>query len=156
MKFIKILEKDKYALILRGTNLDEYAVVYGLDEENGCWECTSRDAHMGDGYWNFGKYSQLDKTKALQKAVDYFRAKTEKSIEQEMQSEQIANILVNMSLDMDYADYMEYYEQSIENLATEINSLLIRCPELYTALEMIALKNSEWEDWAINVTEINE
>lgn len=70
-----------------------------------------------------------------------------------MPSEQIANILINMSLDMDYADYLEHYQESIENLATEINSLLIRCPELYSALEMIALKNSELEDWAINVAD---
>lgn len=149
MKFIKILEKGKYALILRNENLDEYAVVYGLNEDRGDWECTSNDSRMGTGYWNFGKYSPLDQAKALQKAVDYFRVKTEQTIEQEMPSEQIANILINMSLDMDYADYLEYYDESIKKLASSIDSLLIRCPELYTALEMIALKNSEWEDWAI-------
>lgn len=68
---------------------------------------------------------------------------------QEMQSVQIANILINMSLDMDYADYLEHYQESIDNLAESIDSLLIRCPELYTVLEMIAIKNIEWEDWAI-------
>lgn len=66
-----------------------------------------------------------------------------------MTSEQIANILINMSLDMDYADYLEHYQESIENLAESIDGLLISCPELYTALEMIAIKNAEWQDWAI-------
>ena len=142
MRYKKILEKGKYALILRKKDLDEYAVVHGLNEETGEWNHTVN-------YWNFGKFSGLNQAKALQKALDCFRAKTEETIEQEMPSEQIANILINMSLDMDYADYLEHYDESIKKLASSIDSLLIRCPELYTALEMIALKNSEWEDWAI-------
>lgn len=145
MRYKKLLQKGNYALIVRKLNLDEYAVVHSLDEKTGEWNHTV-------GYWYFGKYSNLDQAKALQKALDCFREKTETPIEQEMSSEQIANILINMSLDMDYADYLEHYQESIDNLAENIDSLLIRCPELYTALEMIAIKNLEWEDWAITIT----
>lgn len=33
MRYEKLLEKGKYALILRKESLDEYAVVHGLDEK---------------------------------------------------------------------------------------------------------------------------
>lgn len=74
MRYEKLFEKGKYALILRKKDLDEYAVVHGLNEKTGEWNHTVN-------YWNFGKFSKLDKAKALQKALDCFRFKTEEAIE---------------------------------------------------------------------------
>ena len=37
MKYEVILEKGEYALILRGSRMEEYAVVSGLNKETGEW-----------------------------------------------------------------------------------------------------------------------
>ena len=70
MKYEVILEKGEYALILRGSRMEEYAVVNGLNKETGewCWTCC---------YYNFGNYTQIDKAQALFLALDYFRMRTE-------------------------------------------------------------------------------
>lgn len=142
MKFEKLFESKKYALILRHEKMDEYAVVYGLNENGAYWEHTV-------SYWNFGEFSSLTKVEALQKALDCFRRKTEESIECEFGSKKIANILINMSLDMDYADYSEFYQEGINNVSRELDALKFRCPELFAALEAIAIKNDNMEDWMI-------
>lgn len=71
MKYEVILEKNNYALILRKNNLDEYAVVYGLNKERGDWAHTV-------GYYNFGEYSSMDKTQALTCALEIFRERTDR------------------------------------------------------------------------------
>ena len=70
MKYEVILEKGEYALILRGSRMEEYAVVNGLNKEIGEWGWTCC-------YYNFGNYTQIDKTQALFLALDYFRMRTE-------------------------------------------------------------------------------
>lgn len=69
-------------------------------------------------------------------------------IERKIEINRIANILINMALGMDYADYTEHYQESIDELSTEIDALRFRCPELFTVLETIALKNEVMEDWS--------
>lgn len=134
MKFEKILQKGKYSLILRKESLDEYAVVHGLDEETGEWNHTI-------AYWNFGKFSRLYQAEALQKALDCFRAKTKESvIEEVLDSRSISAILLDMAKDMDHFDYSEHEEDAINTLETEIDALKYRCPELFTVLEIIALR----------------
>lgn len=61
-----------------------------------------------------------------------------------MSAQEIANIIYNMSLDMDYADYIEFAEEEIETLAQEIES---SGDSLKQALEIIALQNSDMKDW---------
>lgn len=56
----------------------------------------------------------------------------------------IANILYNMSLDMDYADYVEYFKDEINMLETEIEKLKANDSVLYHALENIALTNQNY------------
>lgn len=134
MRYEKLLQNGNYSLILRGNNLDEYAVVHGLDEEIGEWNHTVN-------YWNFGKYSRLDQVKALQKALDCFRVKTEDPVmEQSLDSRSIAAILLDMSKDMDHFDYSEHEEEAVDILETEIEALKLRCPELFMVLETIALR----------------
>lgn len=133
MRYEKVLQKGKYTLVLRKKDLDEYAVVHGLNEETGEWNHTVN-------YWNFSKFSQLSQEEALQKALDCFRAKTEEPvIEEVLDSRSIGAILLDMSKDMDHFDYAEHEEDTIDALEMEIESLKLRCPELFTALEIIAL-----------------
>lgn len=61
-----------------------------------------------------------------------------------MNAQEIANIIFNMSLDMDYADNIEFAEDEIESIAQEIEAA---GDALKQALEMIALQNSDMKDW---------
>ena len=65
-----------------------------------------------------------------------------------METEKIARILYNMSLDMDYADYIEYAEEEIDCIR---KGLLIlkenNCDCLLQALEIISSKNEKMEFW---------
>lgn len=94
MRYEKILQKDKYALVLREESLDEYAVVYGLNEEDGEWQ------HTVD-YWNFGKYSSTSKAKALQEALECFRCKTEERYISRSRLEELATKLIDALLEYD-------------------------------------------------------
>lgn len=69
MKYALIEAKGPYALILRGESMTQYAVVSGLDEETGSWEWTCC-------YYDFGKLSELTKSEALFKALDYYLMRT--------------------------------------------------------------------------------
>lgn len=71
MDYKLIAEKDEYALIQRGSRMQEYAVVNGLDQDKGEWNYTY-------SYYGFGKYSKLSEEEALFKALDDFRSRTDK------------------------------------------------------------------------------
>lgn len=61
-----------------------------------------------------------------------------------MNNHEIANILYNMSLDMDYADSIEFAEDEISEIAASlegVNDSMREC------LEMIAAKNESLYDW---------
>lgn len=64
-----------------------------------------------------------------------------------MNAEMIANIIVNMALDMDYADFMEFYEESIREIAEELKTV---SKPLFDTLETIAVQNVDLYDWAKN------
>ena len=61
-----------------------------------------------------------------------------------MSTQEIANIIFNMSLEMDYANYIEFAEDEIESIAREIEA---SGDSLKQALEIIALQNSDMKDW---------
>lgn len=107
MKHEKLFEKGKYSLILRKTNLDEYAVVYGLNEENGEWQHTV-------GYWNFGKYSRLDKVEALQAALDCFRVKTENNYISRCRLEELATKFKDGLIEYDELYASSYFDEECE------------------------------------------
>jgi hypothetical protein len=65
-----------------------------------------------------------------------------------MEKQRIARILYNMSLDMDYADYIEYAEEEISCIAMELQVLQDNnCDSLLQALEIIAMQNEGMEFW---------
>lgn len=61
-----------------------------------------------------------------------------------MNAREIANIIFNMSLDLGYADAMEYAEEEIETIAQEIE---MAGDSLKGVLEGIAAQNEDMKDW---------
>ncbi len=86
MKYTLIEEKGQYALILRGENMAQYAVVCGLDKEAGSWDWTCC-------YYDFGKFSELTKAEALFKALDYYRMRTDERYISWARMSEIATVL---------------------------------------------------------------
>ncbi len=69
MKYRVLFESGRYALILRGESMSEYAVIAGLDKAKGEWDYTIY-------YCWFGKYG-YPQEKALSECLEVFRYKTE-------------------------------------------------------------------------------
>lgn len=63
-----------------------------------------------------------------------------------MEIHEIARILVNMSLDMDFMDYAEGSEEGILVVEEELESLKEADSYLYDVLEKIAYKNQDSTD----------
>ena len=101
MKFTLIEESGQYALILRGENMTQYAVVSGLDKKTGCWDWTCC-------YYDFGKFSELTRAEALFKALDYYLMRTnEKHISWARMSE-IATVLKDGLIEDDEGEAYRY------------------------------------------------
>lgn len=65
-----------------------------------------------------------------------------------MNSEKIAKILYALSLDMDYADGIEFMDDEVEEIAAELDLLNeIKCDSLIQVLEVIAGKNEDMESF---------
>ena len=71
-----------------------------------------------------------------------------------MELNRIARILYNMSLDMDYADSLEFAEEEIECITKELQVLSEnRCDSLMQILEVIAGENEDMEHWKERIEE---
>ena len=86
MNYTLIDEKGQYALVLRGENMTQYAVVCGLDKETGSWDWTCC-------YYDFGNFSELTKAEALFKAVDYYLMRTNENYIPWARMSEIATLL---------------------------------------------------------------
>ena len=86
MKYILIDEKCPYAIILRGENLTQYAVVYGLNKETADWDWTCCYYDFGDGF-------SLTRAKALFKALDYYLMRTDEKYIPYARMSEIATVL---------------------------------------------------------------
>lgn len=65
-----------------------------------------------------------------------------------MGTQKIAKILYNLSLDMDYADSLEYKDEEAKCITEELEILKQNeCFSTLQMLEMIALKNEDMEHW---------
>ena len=113
MRYEVIFEKGNYSLIVRRNNLDEYAVVHGLNKEGGEWNYTVR-------YWNFGEYSSISKCEALALALDCFRTKTEEDYISRSRLEELATKFKDGLLEDDYCSAMEYFKGECEMSESEM------------------------------------
>lgn len=72
MKYELIIEKGDYAVIRQGKDLKEFAVVYNLDKEHGCWSHT-----CGIYPYESMLCHTRSEAEALSGALNEFREKTE-------------------------------------------------------------------------------
>lgn len=112
MDYKLIMESGDYALILRGSRMEEYAVVNGLNKETGEWGWTCC-------YYNFGSYTQIDKATALFLALDYFRMRTEENYIPRCRLEELATQFKDGLIEDDEESAMEYFDEVCEMTDSE-------------------------------------
>lgn len=113
-------------------------------EEKVPWELKEYEKSLL--YWKMQKHC-LEKYQKDLMAI-YQEASTD-----ELSVKSIANILYNMSLDMDYADALDTYDVEIDIISKEIEELKSRNSSLYFALENIANENQNMIDWVQSLSE---
>lgn len=107
MRYEVIMEKNDYALILRGARMEEYAVVYQLDKVKGSWAWTCC-------YVNFGSFAPCNQAQALASCVDYFRSKTEEGYIPRCRLEELATLFKDGLISDDRESAMEYFNEVCE------------------------------------------
>lgn len=121
-----MFEKDNYALILRGNKYNEYAVVYGLDKEKKEWSHTV-------GYYTV--FHAEEEPECLAKALDLYRAKTDKSYISRSRLEEIAtkfkDRLSELSEEIDEeCECSSFDYDTLEFMAEELELTDIECDYL--------------------------
>ena len=116
MDYRLIAEKGEYALIQRGSRMQEYAVVSGLDQDKGEWNYTC-------SYYGFGKYLKLSEEEALFKALDDFRSRTDKDYISHERLLEIATLLKDGLLEDDADEAYEYLCDTVELSEEEAEAL---------------------------------
>lgn len=116
MKYTVLLERGRYALIERGEQLKEIAVVTDLDKEKGNWGATSAD-------WRYEykgcPVGGCDKAVALSLALDFFRVKTESTYIARPRLEELVTLLKDGLLSDDEETAMEYFDEVCEMTGEE-------------------------------------
>lgn len=112
MKYEVLFEKGDYALVKRGSEMTQYAVVYCLDNANKCWDCTV-------GYTDFGKYSSLTEIEALQDMIELFRMRTEENYIPRCRLEELVTLFKDGLIEDDEESAMEYFDEVCEMSETE-------------------------------------
>ena len=107
MEYEVLFEKGDYALVKRGSEMTQYAVVYDLDNANKCWGCTV-------GYTDFGKYSSLTEIEALQDMIELFRMRTEENYITRCRLEELATQFKDGLIVDDEESAMEYFDEVCE------------------------------------------
>ena len=107
MRYEVIMEKNDYALILRGSRMEEYAVVYQLDKVKGSWAWTCC-------YVNFDSFAPCNQAQALASCVDYFRSKTEEGYIPRCRLEELATFFKDGLISDDRESAFEYFDEICE------------------------------------------
>lgn len=107
MRYEVIMESGEYALILRGSRMEEYAVVNRLDKEKGSWAWTCC-------YVNFCSFAPCNQAQALACCVDYFRSKTEENYIPRCRLEELATLFKAGLISDDRDSALEYFDEVCE------------------------------------------
>lgn len=107
MDYKLIMESGDYALILRGSRMEEYAVVCQLDKAKGVWGWTC-------AYYNFCEFSPLSQAKALANAIDCFRLRTEEGYIPRCRLEELATFFKDGLISDDRDSALEYFDECCE------------------------------------------
>lgn len=116
MDYKLIAEKNEYALIQRGSRMQQYAVVNGLDKDKGEWNYTCT-------YYEAGKYSKLSEEESLFKALDDFRSRTDRDYIPHGRLLEIATLLKDGLLEDDADEAYEYMCDTVELSKKEAEAL---------------------------------
>ena len=112
MQYEVLFEKGDYALVKRGSEMTQYAVVYGLDNANKCWSCTV-------SYADFGKYSSLTEIEALQDMIELFRMRTETDYIPRCRLEELATQFKDGLIEDDEEQALIYFDEVCEMTESE-------------------------------------
>ena len=112
MQYEVLFEKGNYALIKRGTYMQQYAVVNGLNKERGDWSYTVE-------YTDFGKFSKITEIKALQEMIEVFRYKTDENYIPRWRLEELATQFKDGLIEDDEESAMEYFDEVCEMTESE-------------------------------------
>lgn len=104
MRYEVIFQNGSYALIVRGKDLTEYAVVFGLDNIAKEWGHTC-------SYYDFGKYGKLTQPEALQLALDDFLYKTKENYIPKARLTELATSFKDALLEANCDFAMECFEE---------------------------------------------
>lgn len=109
MKYELIITKDNYSLIVRGKNLDEYAVVEGLNEEDGSWNWTVT-------YSNFGQYGTHNQFKSFDYCYQELLRVTSpnRNYINRVRLEELATLFKDGLIEDDEENAMEYFDDVCE------------------------------------------
>lgn len=109
MNYELILEKGNYALIKRGEQIKEYAVVNGLNKAsgNGAYTCY---CHI---------FSSCNQAEILACALDNFRIKTEENYISHCRIEELAVKFKDGLIEDDEVTAMEYFNEECKMTAEE-------------------------------------
>ena len=116
MDYRLIAEKDGYALIQRGSSMQQYAVVNGLNKDKGEWNYTCT-------YYEAGKYSKLSEEEALFKALDAFLARTDRDYVPYERVLEIATLLKDGLVEDGADEAYEYMCNTVELSEEEAEAL---------------------------------
>ena len=116
MDYRLIAEENGYALIQRGSRMQQYAVVNGLDQDKGEWNYTFR-------YYEAGKYLGLSEEEALFKALDDFRSKTDGDYISHDRLLEIASLLKDGLVEDGADEAYEYMYNTVELSESEAEAL---------------------------------
>jgi hypothetical protein len=110
-----IMEKGEYALIKRGNDLKEYAVVQGLNKEDYTWNYTV-------SYYEYEFKEKKTKNEAAQfmRALDCFRSCTEANYIPRCRLEELATLFKDGLIEDDKEAAMEYFENTCEMTESEM------------------------------------
>ena len=107
MNYEVIMERGNYALILRGENLKEYAVVSGLNKECGDWDFTCVNYPF---LYNGAPVSERSQAEALAGAVNSFRIRTEPDYISRDRLEELATLFKDGMIEDDEVEATDYFD----------------------------------------------
>lgn len=112
MNYKLILEKGEYALILRGTDLKEYAVVNSLNKDDSSWAWTV-------AYADF-RSDESDEINAFRYCYEVFMEKTIDNYIARPRLEELATLFKDGLIEDSYDDAMEYFKDTLEMTDSEL------------------------------------
>lgn len=112
MNYQLILEKNGYALILRGVDLKEYAVVYGLNKDDKSWDWTVTYADF--------RFDESKQISAFKACYETFMSKTDENYIHRSRLEEIATKLKDGLLENDIDEAYEYFLNEVEMEENEL------------------------------------